>query len=183
MEGRNQIIQCEAQKLGHVRSALLQVPSCCVDILSFLFLGHIDVPVCYNGISLMTGTMIMQNFHVIVNVLFLSSVPFCYWTKQKYSAVSLCNISTEVLKVINATEELIAESTGPWEFPPVPPDREKGTFPLGTDQVRLDEQLTSLEENVRQWGCSLSRANRCKEETDKGVTDHEQCKDAYRPPP
>ncbi|XP_012500356.1 PREDICTED: rab effector MyRIP isoform X3 [Propithecus coquereli] len=68
--------------------------------------------------------------------------------KKKYSAVSLCNISTEVLKVINATEELIAESTGPWESPPAPPDREKGTFPLGTDQVRLDEQLTSLEENV-----------------------------------
>ncbi|XP_032717021.1 rab effector MyRIP [Lontra canadensis] len=68
--------------------------------------------------------------------------------KKKYSAVSLCNISTEVLKVINATEELIAESSGPLEFPPVPPDREKGTFPLGIDQVRLDEQLTSLEENV-----------------------------------
>ncbi|XP_004676345.1 PREDICTED: rab effector MyRIP isoform X2 [Condylura cristata] len=68
--------------------------------------------------------------------------------KKKYSAVSLCNISTEVLKVINATEELIAESAGPWEDPPVPPDRENGTFPLGTDQVRLDEQLTSLEENV-----------------------------------
>ncbi|XP_066100626.1 rab effector MyRIP [Saccopteryx bilineata] len=68
--------------------------------------------------------------------------------KKKYSAVSLCNISTEVLKVINATEELIAESTSPWEFPPVPPDREKETFPFGTDQVRLDEQLTSLEENV-----------------------------------
>ncbi|XP_045056084.2 rab effector MyRIP isoform X1 [Desmodus rotundus] len=67
---------------------------------------------------------------------------------KKYSAVSLCNISAEVLKVINATEDLIAESTGPWESPPVPPDREKGTFPLGTDQVRLDEQLTSLEENV-----------------------------------
>ncbi|KAM6169893.1 rab effector MyRIP [Rhynchocyon petersi] len=68
--------------------------------------------------------------------------------KKKYSAVSLCNISTEVLKVINATEELIAESAGPWEFPPAPVDRAKGTFPLGTDQVRLDEQLTSLEENV-----------------------------------
>ncbi|XP_039693315.1 rab effector MyRIP [Pteropus medius] len=68
--------------------------------------------------------------------------------KKKYSAVSLCNISTEVLKVINATEELIAESAGSWEFPPGFPDREKGTFPLGTDQVRLDEQLTSLEENV-----------------------------------
>ncbi|XP_054991079.1 rab effector MyRIP isoform X2 [Sorex araneus] len=68
--------------------------------------------------------------------------------KKKYSAVSLCNISTEVLKVINATEELIAESTGPWECPAVPPEREKGAFPLGTDQVRLDKQLTSLEENV-----------------------------------
>nr|XP_031325875.1 rab effector MyRIP isoform X1 [Camelus dromedarius] len=68
--------------------------------------------------------------------------------KKKYSAVSLCNISTKVLKVINATEELIAESAGPWECPPVPPDREKGAFPLGTDQARLDAQLTSLEENV-----------------------------------
>ncbi|XP_037703566.1 rab effector MyRIP isoform X2 [Choloepus didactylus] len=68
--------------------------------------------------------------------------------EQKFSAVSLCNISTKVLKVINATEELIAETTGPLEFSSVPPDREKGTFPLGTDQMRLDEQLTSLEENV-----------------------------------
>ena len=107
----------------------------------------------------MMSNQIMWNSLVIVNVLFLSSVPFCYWAKQKYSAVSLCNISTEVLKVINATEELIAESAGPWEFPPVPPDREKGTFPLGTDQVRLDEQLTSLEENVSRCGCSPSRAN------------------------
>ncbi|KAB1263998.1 Rab effector MyRIP [Camelus dromedarius] len=80
---------------------------------------HIDVCVCYNRIDL-----------------------------TKYSAVSLCNISTKVLKVINATEELIAESAGPWECPPVPPDREKGAFPLGTDQARLDAQLTSLEENV-----------------------------------
>lgn len=68
--------------------------------------------------------------------------------KKKCSAVSLCNISTEVLKVINATEELIAESAGPWEIPPVSTDRENGMFPLGTDQVRLDKQLTSLEENV-----------------------------------
>ncbi|XP_051058435.1 rab effector MyRIP [Phodopus roborovskii] len=68
--------------------------------------------------------------------------------KKKCSAVSLCNISTEVLKVINATEELIAESSGPWAIPPVPSDRDMGTFPLGTDPVRLDKQLTSLEENV-----------------------------------
>ncbi|XP_054673501.1 rab effector MyRIP isoform X4 [Grus americana] len=68
--------------------------------------------------------------------------------KKKYSAVSLCNISTEVLKVINATEELIAESTDPCDFPADVQDRGRGTFPLGTDPVRLDEQLTTLEENV-----------------------------------
>uniref|UniRef100_A0A8C0H119 Myosin VIIA and Rab interacting protein n=1 Tax=Chelonoidis abingdonii TaxID=106734 RepID=A0A8C0H119_CHEAB len=66
--------------------------------------------------------------------------------KKKYSAVSLCNISTEVLRVINATEELIAESTGPCDFPA--DDSGRGAFPLGTDSVRLDEQLTILEENV-----------------------------------
>ncbi|XP_053915770.1 rab effector MyRIP isoform X2 [Cuculus canorus] len=68
--------------------------------------------------------------------------------KKKYSAVSLCNISTEVLKVINATEELIAESTGPCDFPTDVQDRGRGTFPLGMDPIRLDEQLTTLEENV-----------------------------------
>lgn len=68
--------------------------------------------------------------------------------KKKYSAVSLCNISTEVLKVINATEELIAESTDACDFPDDIQDRGRGTLPLGTDPVRLDEQLTTLEENV-----------------------------------
>ncbi|XP_075777967.1 rab effector MyRIP isoform X2 [Pelodiscus sinensis] len=68
--------------------------------------------------------------------------------KKKYSAVSLCNISTEVLKVINATEELIAESTGPSDFPAETHDRGREAFPLGTDPLRLDEQLTTLEENV-----------------------------------
>ncbi|KAE8596992.1 hypothetical protein XENTR_v10016317 [Xenopus tropicalis] len=66
--------------------------------------------------------------------------------KKKYSAVSLCNISTEVLKVINATEEMIAGSSGPWESPANTHDR--GSFPIGADPVRLDEQLTKLEENV-----------------------------------
>ncbi|XP_054129361.1 rab effector MyRIP isoform X3 [Melozone crissalis] len=68
--------------------------------------------------------------------------------KKKYSAVSLCNISTEVLKVINATEELIAESTDPCDFPDDVQGRGRGALPLGTDPVRLDEQLTTLEENV-----------------------------------
>ncbi|KAL9868829.1 LOW QUALITY PROTEIN: rab effector MyRIP [Geothlypis trichas] len=64
--------------------------------------------------------------------------------KKKYSAVSLCNISTEVLKVINATEELIAESTDPCDFPDNVQDRGRGALPLGTAPVRLDEQLTTL---------------------------------------
>ncbi|XP_048366788.1 rab effector MyRIP isoform X2 [Sphaerodactylus townsendi] len=68
--------------------------------------------------------------------------------KKKYSAVSLCSISTEVLKVINATEELIAESSEPCDIPADACDRGKGEFPLGTDPIRLDEQLTTLEENV-----------------------------------
>ncbi|KAJ7322605.1 hypothetical protein JRQ81_018892 [Phrynocephalus forsythii] len=68
--------------------------------------------------------------------------------QQKYSAVSLCNISTEVLKVINATESLIAESAGPCDLPADDYDQGKGEFPLGADPIRLDEQLTTLEENV-----------------------------------
>ncbi|XP_064907874.1 rab effector MyRIP isoform X3 [Columba livia] len=82
-------------------------------------------------------------FDLHLKLQFLSTV-----LQQKYSAVSLCNISTEVLKVINATEELIAESTSPCDFPADAEDRGRGTFPLGTDPVRLDEQLTTLEENV-----------------------------------
>ncbi|KAM6141305.1 rab effector MyRIP [Phoenicopterus ruber ruber] len=82
-------------------------------------------------------------FDLHLKLQFLSTV-----VQQKYSAVSLCNISTEVLKVINATEELIAESTDPCDFPADIQDRGRGTFPLGTDPIRLDEQLTTLEENV-----------------------------------
>ncbi|XP_021241672.1 rab effector MyRIP isoform X3 [Numida meleagris] len=82
-------------------------------------------------------------FDLHLKLQFLSTV-----LQQKYSAVSLCNISTEVLKVINATEELIAESTSPCDFPDDVQDKGRGTFPLGTDPIRLDEQLTTLEENV-----------------------------------
>ncbi|XP_025944170.1 rab effector MyRIP isoform X1 [Apteryx rowi] len=82
-------------------------------------------------------------FDLHLKLQFLSTV-----LQQKYSAVSLCNISTEVLKVINATEELIAESTGPCDFPADLHNRGRGTFPLGTNPTRLDEQLTTLEENV-----------------------------------
>ncbi|XP_035172187.1 rab effector MyRIP isoform X3 [Oxyura jamaicensis] len=84
-----------------------------------------------------------KTFDLHLKLQFLSTV-----LQQKYSAVSLCNISTEVLKVINATEELITESTSPCDFPDDAQDKGRGTFPLGTDSIRLDEQLTTLEENV-----------------------------------
>ncbi|XP_073486475.1 rab effector MyRIP isoform X2 [Aquarana catesbeiana] len=82
-----------------------------------------------------------QALELHLKLQFLSSV-----LQQKYSAVSLCNISTEVLKVINATEELIAGSTDTWDSPGN--TLEQGTFPVVDDPLRLDEQLTKLEENV-----------------------------------
>ncbi|XP_041102646.1 rab effector MyRIP-like [Polyodon spathula] len=72
---------------------------------------------------------------------FLSSV-----LQQKYSAVSLCNITTEVLKVINATEELIEEATGDGDSPSKLQD--KGRLCEGTDAEKLQEHLAKLEENV-----------------------------------
>ncbi|XP_077034120.1 rab effector MyRIP isoform X6 [Agelaius phoeniceus] len=96
------------------------------------------------GLSLVEEYQEKQKaFDLHLKLQFLSTV-----LQQKYSAVSLCNISTEVLKVINATEELIAESTDPCDFPDDVQDRGRGALPLGTDPVRLDEQLTMLEENV-----------------------------------
>ncbi|XP_013925439.1 PREDICTED: rab effector MyRIP [Thamnophis sirtalis] len=68
--------------------------------------------------------------------------------KKKCPAASLCNISTEVLKVINATEEFIAESTKLYDFPAETYERRNREFPLGTNLIQLDGQLTALEENV-----------------------------------
>ncbi|XP_012885698.1 PREDICTED: rab effector MyRIP [Dipodomys ordii] len=65
--------------------------------------------------------------------------------EQKCSAVSLCNISTEVLKLINAAEALLDEPTGPT---PRPPDTAQGALPRGADCDSLDRQLTALEGNV-----------------------------------
>lgn len=65
---------------------------------------------------------------------------------QKYSAASLCSITTEVLKVLNATEELIGEAGGesfsqsePLSAPPVS---------NSSDTRQLDQKLTKMEENV-----------------------------------
>nr|XP_015210033.1 PREDICTED: rab effector MyRIP isoform X1 [Lepisosteus oculatus] len=72
---------------------------------------------------------------------FLSSM-----LKQKYSAATLCNITTEVLKVLNATEELIEEAAG--DNDSLSELMGKTTIAAGTDTEKLDEHLTTLEENV-----------------------------------
>ncbi|XP_078391635.1 rab effector MyRIP-like isoform X2 [Cetorhinus maximus] len=64
---------------------------------------------------------------------------------RKYSAISLCNITTEALKVINATEDLIGEATGASESWS---ESSAGRIPTGTDATKLEEQLSKLEENV-----------------------------------
>ncbi|KAK5860199.1 hypothetical protein PBY51_021693 [Eleginops maclovinus] len=64
--------------------------------------------------------------------------------QNRYSAVSLRSITTEVLKVLNATEELLLlqggeGGDGPSPFSWLPPD---------TDPKKLDQQFSRLEENV-----------------------------------
>ncbi|XP_065150930.1 rab effector MyRIP isoform X1 [Paramisgurnus dabryanus] len=66
------------------------------------------------------------------------------FAQQKYSAASLCSITTEVLKVLNATEDLLGEAEGKVHDP----------SPAGTPlssrpgNKKLDQHLTKMEENV-----------------------------------
>lgn len=66
--------------------------------------------------------------------------------QQKYSAASLCSITTEVLKVLNATEELIGEAGGD----SCTPSESMSASPASSssDTRRLDQRLTRMEENV-----------------------------------
>lgn len=63
---------------------------------------------------------------------------------QRYSAVSLRNITTEVLKVLNATEELLQGVEGGDH-----PGLSTISLPPNTDPQKLDQQFSRLEENVR----------------------------------
>ncbi|XP_059182769.1 rab effector MyRIP [Centropristis striata] len=66
--------------------------------------------------------------------------------QQKYSAASLCSITTEVLKVLNATEELIGEAGGETYTP----SESMSASPISnsSETRRLDQRLTKMEENV-----------------------------------
>uniref|UniRef100_A0A087XE36 Myosin VIIA and Rab interacting protein b n=1 Tax=Poecilia formosa TaxID=48698 RepID=A0A087XE36_POEFO len=67
-------------------------------------------------------------------------------SKQKYSAASLCSITTEVLKVLNATEDLIGEAGGE----SYTPSESMSASPISSSSEtrRLDQRLTKMEENV-----------------------------------
>lgn len=82
----------------------------------------------------------------------------CVYPKQKYTAASLCSITTEVLKVLNATEELINEAGGD----SCTPTESMSPSPISgsSDTRRLDQKLTKMEENVRfHRPCCFSHPN------------------------
>ncbi|XP_077086476.1 rab effector MyRIP isoform X2 [Siphateles boraxobius] len=86
---------------------------------------------------------IYKDAHVLdkeKNLNFISSI-----LQQKYSAVSLRSITSEVLKVLNATEDLIHGSIGNGQSQKDGSD--VSSIPPA-EARRLDEQLSRLEENV-----------------------------------
>ncbi|XP_041737059.2 rab effector MyRIP [Coregonus clupeaformis] len=66
---------------------------------------------------------------------------------QKCSATSLCSITTEVLKVLNATEELIGEAGGDSVTPSECMSASE-SFSSSLETRKLDQKLTKMEENV-----------------------------------
>ncbi|XP_068196930.1 rab effector MyRIP-like isoform X4 [Antennarius striatus] len=62
---------------------------------------------------------------------------------EKYSAASLRSITTEVLKVLNATEDLLQEADGRDE-----PRSSTISLPPNTNPKTMDQQFSRLEENV-----------------------------------
>ncbi|XP_067330351.1 rab effector MyRIP isoform X2 [Channa argus] len=63
--------------------------------------------------------------------------------QTRYSAMSLCSITTEVLKVLNATEDLLEGVEG-GDRPQLPTT----SLPPNSDPKKLDQQFSRLEENV-----------------------------------
>lgn len=77
--------------------------------------------------------------------------------KQKYSAASLCSITTEVLKVLNATEELIGEAGGE----SYTPSESMCASPISSSSEtrKLDQRLTKMEENVSSSAATVQYLN------------------------
>ncbi|XP_031137780.1 rab effector MyRIP isoform X4 [Sander lucioperca] len=97
---------------------------------------------------------------------------------QKYSAASLCSITTEVLKVLNATEELIGEAVGE----SYTPSESMSASPISnsSETRRLDQRLTKMEENVylaagAVYGLegALGDLEQCARSIESGTTDTE----------
>ncbi|KAM4533556.1 rab effector MyRIP isoform 2-T2 [Odontesthes bonariensis] len=97
---------------------------------------------------------------------------------QKYSAASLCSITTEVLKVLNATEELIGEAAGD----SYTPSESMSASPISSSSEtrRLDQRLTKMEENVylaagAVYGLegALGELEQCARSISSGTTDTE----------
>ncbi|XP_015242112.1 PREDICTED: rab effector MyRIP-like isoform X2 [Cyprinodon variegatus] len=98
--------------------------------------------------------------------------------QQKYSAASLCSITTEVLKVLNATEDLIGEAGGE----SYTPSESMSASPISSssDTRRLDQRLTQMEENVylaagAVYGLegALGELEQCARSISRGTTDTE----------
>uniref|UniRef100_A0A8C5CIB0 RabBD domain-containing protein n=1 Tax=Gadus morhua TaxID=8049 RepID=A0A8C5CIB0_GADMO len=68
--------------------------------------------------------------------------------QQQFSAASLCSITTEVLKVLNATEDLIGEAGRVDSF--TTPSESMSASPISScsDTSRLENRLTKMEQNV-----------------------------------
>ncbi|XP_032359497.1 rab effector MyRIP isoform X3 [Etheostoma spectabile] len=98
--------------------------------------------------------------------------------QQKYSAASLCSITTEVLKVLNATEDLIGEAGGESHTP----SESMSASPISnsSETRRLDQRLTKMEENVylaagAVYGLegALGDLEQCARSIESGTTDTE----------
>ncbi|XP_072234687.1 rab effector MyRIP isoform X2 [Leuresthes tenuis] len=99
-------------------------------------------------------------------------------SNQKYSAASLCSITTEVLKVLNATEDLIGEAGGD----SYTPSESMSASPISScsETRRLDQRLTKMEENVylaagAVYGLegALGELEQCARSISSGTTDTE----------
>ncbi|KAM4543742.1 rab effector MyRIP isoform 2-T3 [Fundulus diaphanus] len=99
-------------------------------------------------------------------------------SQQKYSAASLCSITTEVLKVLNATEDLIGEAGGE----SFTPSESMSASPISScsETRRLDQRLTQMEENVylaagAVYGLegALGELEQCARSISSGTTDTE----------